>query len=34
MHRLIFTVYFLELAHKLHIVKAAVALDPYVGPLL
>lgn len=35
MHRLIFiVVYILELAHKPHVVKAAMFLSPYIGPLL
>lgn len=31
--RLIFILYFLELAHKSHIMKATMFLNPYIGPL-
>lgn len=34
MHTLFFIVYFLELAHQLLLMKAAVALSSYIGALL
>lgn len=33
MHRLSLTIHFLELAHKLFIMKAAMVLDPYIESL-